>query len=157
MIVQASPPRTGSTLLSNILYGFLLPNEPIKFCDYPYEVNNAKIIKTHNLAIDQWIEWCGEETIFVCSERGENRINKIHRSYHNLIIVDYDELLNKSVEQQVQYVYNLLKTRFPFLKLNSTTAIKRVKDMNKQYKQIMGMPFTYVNYFYHIHGSHRNR
>jgi len=47
-LIQASLPRTGSTLVSNILNGLFTPNEPIQYLG-KYRINNKLIIKSHKI------------------------------------------------------------------------------------------------------------
>ena len=49
-------------------------------------------------------------------------------------------------------INNILK-----IKLNIVSGITRITQMNEKYKTIKHMSFDYVDNFYEIHGSHRNR
>jgi hypothetical protein len=41
--------------------------------------------------------------------------------------------------------------------LDKSTCIQRINAMNVRYEEIKHKPFTYIDDFYEIHGSHRNR
>lgn len=173
LIVQTSPMRTGSTVLVNVLYGLVhsLSNQPIlnfwnknKPCTF---VNKVNIIKTHILDLEYFTETYGDacDIYFVCSERPDQNIviQEPYRSYPNLVIIDYSDLLEtttNTVDNIVNTVYKKILTILPKDKdvvFSTLTAKKRLKEMNQYYETIKSRPFTYVNAFYEIHGSHRIR
>lgn len=49
----------------------------------------------------------------------------------------------------------LPKKIHPIMPINN--AINRIIDMNKLYSQIKNESFDFIDDYYHIHGSHRNR
>jgi hypothetical protein len=171
LIVQTSPMWTASTVISNILYGLILPDNPVIYIqDYEklnrLENNKINIIKTHLSKIDVLINLLGSkyELFFVCSERSEPDntflIDPIYRNYKNVIIFNYDELSDRSnnVEDIVGNCYRRLKDFLPSnIELNEKSCLERIINMNKLYETIKDKPFDYNYKFYHIHGSHRNR
>ena len=52
-IIQSSPVRTGSTVLLNLIHGFLSPNECIHW-NSEVLIDKFLITKTHNTNIDYW-------------------------------------------------------------------------------------------------------
>ena len=45
---------------------------------------------------------------------------------------------------------------FPF-ELDREGCLTRIREMNARYNEIKDQPFEYIDPFYEIHGSHRNR
>jgi hypothetical protein len=183
LLIQLSPPHTGSTVLVNILYGLLFYDKPINY-DYEFftllqngKINNndwkrfendylsgdINIIKTHNLCIDKISNTFEKkyDIFFICSERDKSIINPKYHLYKNVIMFKYDDLLestSNSIENIVSNIANRLKIIFPkSIELNEKDAIYRIKNMNTIYELIQNKPFTYYSKFYHLHGSHKNR
>lgn len=158
-IIQCSKIRTGSTLLVNILAGFVEYKMPISFHN---RVICAKgiVLKTHNIDIDYWMNrYKGVyDLYFVCSNRGDKVIDKKYDDYPNVFIFDYDEDLNdnNTLNQIIDNIHLKLKSDIP-LELNKENAITRIVKMNEFYKEIADKPFSYHDSFYGLHGSHRNR
>ena len=122
------------------------------------------IVKSHNLDIDWFVRHWSifYDIYFVCSERKEKKlfIDDKYKGSENVICFDYSELneTNKnSLEKIVETIKNKLKDKFPNHELNTKTSLLRLMGMNEEYEQIKEKPFSYVDEFYHIHGSHRNR
>jgi hypothetical protein len=173
IIVQCSPPHTGSTVLVNLLYGFICNNLPVTHINFDnkpgYKIihnllseSDTCIIKTHICNIDRLINHLKKYRLFfVCSERDSKCISSKFYSYSNVLIVNYNELLettDNSISNIVNTLYNKLINFLPNeITLNKTNALQRINDMNEEYKLIKHKPFSYVNKFYHLHGSHRNR
>jgi len=172
-IVQCSPPRsggegTGSTVLFNILYGLICPDEPVEgsgtSVDKRGKANdiNKKIIITHKCNIATWVSQLKMyDLYFICSERGKNRISPSYRGRDDVLIFQFKELNETgayTVEKIVDRVYEKVKNFLPSdVELDKDTAVKRILDMNNFYKNIKDKPFSYYDYFYHIHGSHRRK
>lgn len=161
-IIQCSPVCTGSTLLVNILYGLISHNQEICVRDINIEINNKyKIIKTHELNIDKWIEKYNNyfNLLFICSERDNNIIDIKYKSYNNVIIFNYTELLEtteNSLENIIDNIINKIKNKIDIY-LDKNNALNRIIGMNKTYELIKDKPFDYIDDFYQIHGSHKGR
>lgn len=165
-IIQSAYPRTGSTLLLNIVHGLLQPNEPIY---YPTKKHIQKhfITKTHNVDFDTLMRrYPMYQLYFVVSERDKPYPSR-YCHYKNICTIPYRTLLEtpqRSVEQIVTDVYAKLKMCIPNhvfpegnAKLHIQNAVKRIKAMNALCERIKDKPFSYWDRFYGIHGSHRNR
>ena len=173
IIIQCSPPHTGSTVLVNILYGLIHYNNPVIYINFNNKpgygiINNLLkndnicIIKTHICNIDRLINHLNNYNLyFICSERDEKIINKKYLSYNNVLVLNYNELLeanSNSVRNIVENVSSKLISFLPsHINLDNEKAIQRINDMNNTYNLIKDKPFSYVNKFYHLHGSHRDR
>ena len=170
VIIQTSPTRTGSTFLVNLLYGFLIPNERIRFysdinASLQLFNNFVNIYKCHILEIDAIINKFSHiyELYFICSERDNNVINNKYRNLPNIIIFDYSEINETEfvkLKDIIDNAYDKLKKMLPNKisnKLNKNTALNRIIKMNKLYEEIKDKPFTYIDPFFELHGSHRNR
>jgi hypothetical protein len=169
LIIQVSPFHTASTLLINILYG-LSPS----FSDIPvigdwfenWETlfdSDKIIIKCHNIFLDELIDKYSQNynVYFICSERKEKNlvIEEKYKSYNNVIVFQYEELdetSENSIENIVTNVYNRVKNIFNE-DLSIDSALRRVDNMKFRYEEIKDEPFTYIDHFYQIHGSHRFR
>jgi len=171
LIVQSSPMRTCSTVLANVLYGLVyeLSNKPIidywnkKVCNFSNKVN---VIKTHILDLEYFTNTYEQQydVYFVCSERKQQNIliDKKYISYSNLILFDYQDLLEtptNRVDDIVDTVYKKMITIIPRgeITYSTLTAKKRLNEMNKYYETIQNRSFNYINQFYQLHGSHRIR
>tara|TARA_B100001093_G_C26859925_1_gene1029532 strand:+ start:1078 stop:1608 length:531 start_codon:yes stop_codon:yes gene_type:complete len=170
LIIQTSPHHTASTLLVNALYGLIprLKNKRIVgFWEQNWESefdSDIIVLKSHNLDIDWFIKHYSRfyKVYFICSERKEKKlfINPLHKHYKNVLFFDYKELnetKSNSLENIIDYIALKVNKWIPELELNSKTGLLRVLGMNEEYELIKDKPFTYVDEFYHIHGSHKNR
>jgi len=183
MIVQSSPISTGSTVLVNILNGLICSKRPIYF-DYgffdflekkqinlnnfkifekDFLLNDVNIVKTHNLNLEVISKTFSKkyDIYFVCSERDKSKIDAKYYSHKNVVIINYDDLLEtdeNTVENIVDHVKRKLYPVLPkTVELNEQDAITRIKNMNSLYEFIKEKPFTFVDKFYHLHGSHRSK
>lgn len=169
---------TGSTLVINIVLGFFEPDQPVtgitkhqkqlikerKFRQVFDNFSSRMVLKAHFPEMFNYID-----TKYITIHR-ENKpmSNKIYNR-DNILVLEYSELLykskynphsNKSVEQVVNYVANEIENKFPDIKITEhqrKSSHGRVLNMDKVYESIKHKPFRYVDKFYHIHGSHRNR
>jgi hypothetical protein len=179
LIIQTSPPHTASTLLVNALYGLIdeLEDKNIFFnkdaeqldeiIEKDFGDKNIAVIKTHNTNIDKLINVYKDkyDLYFVCSQRPKHNlyIENKYLSYKNVVIFNFVELnetsentIPKIIDTIYDRVYNLL-SKYEFIKLNKENGIQRINNMNTVYKEIKNKPFSYVDPFFEIHGSHRNR
>jgi len=183
IIFQASPIGTGSTLLVNILYGLICSEKPINF-DYGFlellekkqttlDVyknfeknflsNNVNIVKTNNLNLELISNTFSKkyDLFFVCSERDKLKIDSKYYKQKNIVIFNYDDLLETN-ENRIENIINFIKDKIYFIlpktiELNEKNAIVRIKNMNSLYEFIKEKPITYVDNFYHMHGSDHSR
>jgi hypothetical protein len=92
-------------------------------------------------------------------ERGNLTIPQKYHTYPNVLIINYDELLeteNQSLQDIVTNLYNKLSSFLP-ITLNQETVLQRIVDMNTFYETIKDEKFSYIDDFYELHGSHRCR
>lgn len=168
LILQTSPMHTASTLLVNALYGLipeLFNKKIIGVWDDHVETyfENILVIKNHNVNIDELMEKYKQyHVVFVCSERKEKNylIDEKYKTYENVVVFDFDELNETStttLDQIVDCIYNRVKKVLPDIKLDPVKCMKRIKLMNCRYEEIKNKPFDYIDDFFEIHGSHRNR
>ena len=140
-IIQSSHPCTGSTLLLNLIHGFISPQE-----ETHYETNNLidkfLITKTHNTNITQLENTHFQyKLFFIMSERNDSKIQaKIDNEYKNksnVLVINYDKLLetdNNSINNIIDYTFNEFNNFIP-------------NDKS----------FDEWDTFTGIHGNHRNR
>lgn len=172
LILQCSPFHTASTLLINAIYGLIpeLSNKRI-YGEWNGNVNqnvgnnfdDIIVIKSHNIEIDDLIIRYGNDynLYFVCSQRKEHKymIDDKYTNYKNIIIFDYEELnetSNNTVPYIVTNIYNKIRKVIP-ITFDLESGIHRIHSMNNRYKEIKDKPFSFIDNFYMIHGSHRNR
>jgi len=168
LIIQTSPQHTASTFLINALYGLIpkISNKKIivewtqNFSTY---FEDIIVIKCHDTDIDNLILKYKNnyKLYFISSERSEKKmfIDNKYKSYKNIIIFDYKEL-NRTNENTIpKIIRNIYNKIQPILniELNIKSGINRIKLMNARYKEIKHLPFSYIDNFFEIHGSHRNR
>lgn len=158
-IIQASFPRSASTLLVNALYGLIvgMQDRPVIFNDFihmpmPHTRTPLTIYKTHetNLA-----DLAGPNTYFICSERsGHNRFAEQFRAIPNVAILDYADVTRPALCSNLAAT---VAAMLPDQLLSVGNCIARIHEMNQRYEQIKHLPFDYVDPFYQLHGSHRLR
>ena len=94
LIVQASVAGTGSTFLSNALYGFMLPERSIDFRPYrpPHELTQSvTIIKTHSMRFEDFM--CdAADVYFVCTER----LQPVRSIPGRTLVVHYNDILESA-------------------------------------------------------------
>jgi hypothetical protein len=168
LIIQTCPEHTGSTFLVNALYGLIneLKDKKIIYNFIPnYEIHfkNIILIKSHNIDIDGLIKKYNEKynLFFICSERKDKNlfIDDKYKSYDNVVVFDFNELNEtetNTIPKIIENIYNKLKNVLP-IELNIENSINRIILMNKRYEEIKHQPFRYIDKFYELHGSHRNR
>ncbi len=173
-IIQTGLPRTGSTVLVNLIHGFLLPHEAVRF--FPHlstatkkHINKYLITKTHDTRIDNFVKnYKNYNIYFIVSQRNNHdKIDGKYRKHDNVLIIDYNDINEtekNSLKNIVNTVFNKLKTFLPndILPKKNDTEIKnsmfdRITNMNKVYEEIKHKPFSHYDKFYHIHGHHRGR
>jgi hypothetical protein len=175
IIFQASPQHTGSTLFINMLYGIfedLYTKKIIGMWDKDFincfKNNELIILKCHNTNIDELIEQYSKifDVYFCCTERKEYKymIEKKYKSYKNVIVFEYNNLIETSKNKLENIVDNVYEKLNMFLKdncikYNTLLGVQRVRDMNKRYIDMKkeNREFGYIDPFYEIHGNHRNR
>ena len=168
LIIQSSFPRSASTVLVNAVHG-LIPShaeKKIEFSDFyrPFRFNNdITIIKTHETQLDEIIRrFSGKyKLFFVCSERsGRSHFDDKYRSYKNVAIFDFSQL-NETPQYTlfhiVECIYDKLTPLLVGIELDEAGCYERLVGMNERYEEIKYLPFDYVDPFYNIHGSHRER
>lgn len=169
LIIQTSPYRTGSTFLVNALYGLIseCSNKKIIgiWCkDFEKFFKNIIIVKNHNTNIDKLIKkYNNYKVVFICSERQEINalIDPKYKTYDNTVVFSFEELnetKNNSIEEIIDNIYIKVKKVLPEdIQLDKTKCIERINNMNKRYEEIKHKSFKYIDPFFEIHGSHRNR
>lgn len=182
LIIQSSHIRTGSTFLVNLLYGFIIPNERISFfinshettrttndnIQIKYDINklefNVYVLKSHELNFDSIMNTFSDNynVYFVCSERGDLVIDAKYKQMNNVLTFDYDTELLETYENPLENIinnaYSKLKTFFPDnVILSKDGALTRIRNMNEFYETMKTKPFSLIDDFYELHGSHRSR
>ncbi len=166
LILQSGIARTGSTVIANLIQGFISKDEKLLgYWNNQYHLDRfhrkVNIAKTHLVDLDPIIERLQDkfELFFVISERDDKKIDPKYHCYANVIIFDYTELLETSTqttEQIADNAYSRLRDFFPpYIPMNRDHGLQRLNEMNAYYQQIKDQPFSFVNYFYQLHGSHR--
>jgi len=170
-IIQCSYPHTGSTVLSNLIYGFLSHEEEVRWNSEEL-IDKYLITKTHNMNIDNWIKkYKNYKLYFIISERNDNKIkkpiNKKYKKMNNVLIIKYNELLennNNSLENIINNIFNKFNNFIPneLFTIKDKNIIKenmlnRIKLMNKVVEKMKNNSFEEYDKFTGVHGGHRNR
>ena len=170
-IIQSSPRHTGSTLLINLIHGYLAPDEEIHWKTERL-IDKFLITKTHNTNIEFWEKKYPQyKLFFIMSERIDSKIkrtiNTKYRKKSNVLIINYDKLLvndNNSQKNVINYIFNKFNDFIPKeLKPNKDDDLikdnieKRFNILNETVKKMKHKKFKEWDKFTHIHGSHRNR
>ena len=171
LIIQTSPHHTASTFLVNALYGLIpkLNNTKIigiwneNFEEY---FDDIIVLKNHNTNIDELIERFNKnyKLYFVCSERRSMNYliddkYKDYNKYKNVTIFDYNELNETSTNTIPKIMENIYEkiSKMLGIELNVEGGVNRIAMMNTRYEEIKEYPFSYIDDFFEIHGSHRNK
>lgn len=167
VILQTSPIRTGSTLLTNLVYGFLCYHRSVSgfwSLDQSFQIDpTVTIFKTHILDLDKLAQvFSAYDVYFVCSFRDQKRIPIEYYPDLNIIVFDYYcDLLETPSNPLPAIVANVFTKLQPFLPshlvMSKKNALKRIHEMNHQNEIMKNMPFGYINRHYELHGSHRDR
>lgn len=167
VIIQTGHMRTGTTLLVNLLYGFMTPNEKIHCLwepDHPiYPFHKYNIYKSHNLNIEGFMKHHSEKCklFFVCTERDNKKVNENYKNKENVLVFDYNDILETdtyTMDQIIEVVYNKLRDFLPqHVSLDKEACTLRIDKMNQKYAEIENMDFSFVDDFFQLHGRHRNR
>lgn len=172
LIIQTSPYHTGSTLLVNALYGLIpeLSNKKIIgdwienfYENFDKNFDNIIVIKSHHTNIDELIQKYKDDykVYFICSQRRKMNylIDKKYNFYNNVVIFNFIELNETetyTIPKIIENIYNKINNMLN-IELNIESGINRIIQMNNRYKEIKDYPFSYIDNFFEIHGSHRNR
>jgi|TARA_Y100000389_G_scaffold202694_1_gene248796 hypothetical protein len=168
VIIQTGHMRTGTTLLVNLLYGFISPEEKIRcLWEISHDIrpfhDNCNIYKSHCLNIEGFMQQHKEKynVFFVCTERDDKKINEKYKKMQNVLVFDYKEILETdsySTHQIIENIYSKLREHLPeTVLLDKETCKTRIQKMNETYKEIENKDFSHVNEFFQLHGKHRNR
>lgn len=175
-IIQASPPRSGSTLMANLLSGFFDPPQndicflPSDFMEQdPTNPNSClavnHVLKTHVPYAKQLTEWLlktGVPNIFFISTNraGVTLAGDEFCAQHNVICFEYMNFVYSNeieMEDVVHRVAKRIRSEFPGLAelLNEQGGFQRLKEMEEMTQIMSDKPFSMVNSKYSIHGGHR--
>ena len=173
LIIQTSPFHTASTFLVNAIYG-VIPELSVKriicewtnnFPDY-FTESNIICLKCHNTNLEELTQKYKDKyrLVFICSEREELnlKIEEKYKNYSNAVVFEFNELNETSTNPLstiVDNIYDKMR-KLPALAevtLNKASCTERITGMNRRYELIKSKPFSYIDEFYEIHGSHRNR
>ena len=90
-------------------------------------------------------------------------IDPKYKEYENVIVFQYEELLeteDNPLTKIIDTIYDRVAPMIeghPKVKLSKADALHRVINMNKRYEEIKDKPFSFIDPFFELHGSHRNR
>jgi len=170
-VVISTAPRTGSTLLTNIVYGLLnhsspvswLPSSSISNWDlsvFKQSGGGPVIVKTH-CPVNKLPRITSPKTIYVSLRRaGVGDPYIIDDPGTGNLVFDYDRLRYESeneLREVVEHVKIRLSPCLPGVRFDTEAAVSRVQRMDERCLDIKDKPFSYVDPFFHIHGSHRGR
>lgn len=169
LIIQTSPQHTASTFLVNAIYGLIpeLSNKKIVGIwnsNFEKYFENIIVVKNHNTNIDNLINIYNKKykLVFICSERKDKNylINEKYKLYNNVVVFDFNELNetpNNTLINIIDNIYDKIKNILCDIELDKEKSIERINLMNLKYEEIKDKPFSYIDNFFEIHGSHRNR
>lgn len=178
IIVQAAPPRTGSTLLTNILYGMYQPDVAIKHIPsmgkqslFDKGIKNSYVVvKTHCVKLQRIMDVNQDrKLLFIYCSRPEHgkKLPEQYKSYDNVLNIQYKDIAekhqpdsNKVIEHVFYKVKQFVgdKIKMPGSDGEVLSKIReRIRGMNKRCEELKDEPFSKWCPFYHIHGSHKNR
>ena len=71
--------------------------------------------------------------------------------------IELNETTNNTLTQIVDNIYSKVKNVLPTVELDKGKCLERIHRMNIRYEEIKNHPFGFVDDFFELHGSHRNR
>ena len=150
--------------------GSIKPGSDFNYCKdcIPSTLNeydgNIIIIKTHNINIDQLYDLYSNnyKVVFICSERKTMQlcIDPKYKSYSNVLTFDFNELnetANNTLVEIADNIYSKVKILLSEIELDKTKCLNRIKLMNSKYSEIRKKKFSYIDPYFHLHGSHCHR
>lgn len=165
-IIQASAPRTGSTVLANCLTEMFDKGKPVALSHKRVSKINT-VTKTHNLNLDFWKKKYAllnkqKKLFFFVNHRDDRKkINRKYESWDNVVVFNYSEILETdswSLNQICTNVYKKVSSKIPNIKEDCILDMEeRIKKMNFFYESIKDKPFSYYDKYFSIHGSHRSK
>jgi hypothetical protein len=131
---------------------------------------NVQVLKSHDVNLDRLTNAFDKNCriYFVCSERKALgiHIDEKYKSYRNVCCFDYDEL-NETDTNPLTTIVQTIYDRFSKMiqsanekclcELSVNGGIERLTAMNTRYEEIKHLPFSHIDNFYEMHGSHRDR
>lgn len=161
--VQISRVGTGSTVLVNVLHGLVAPHDPVRYVEQPVALGPGQVCKTHCQDYSGWCQRNPTDVAFVTSERpGFARNVAAFRRDPRTCVVLYADLLETPTHRCVDIVRAVAARLtcaygLPFGPEAIERAVARLRAMNRVQAQLAAQPFTCVDAFYAVHGSHRGR
>jgi hypothetical protein len=160
--------RTGSTLLTNIIYGLIHPNFPAQFMSIRkkriIEQPNITIVKTHikpDILSNMFKQY---NLIFLTIRRYDKKVKvkeyTLSNTQHECIVIPYENLLYTSEDSRdnvINYIHDLIKPFILNIKLNINDCKTRLNKMENIIEKMKLLPFREYDDFYLIHGGHRFR
>lgn len=156
VVIQASNPHTGSTVLVNALAG-LYGQEKLPW-EKPHRIScgedEVRVVKTHTDCDD----WKRLNPGAVVVESRRQRHGKI-TSCKPDVVVPYDELANPplSADRVVDNVAGKMQKFLPHKAQMKSNAVRRLTEMNDYYETIKHKPMQFYDDKYGIHGHHKGR
>lgn len=164
LIIQSGFPRSASTLLVNALLGLIISQQDtaVQFNDFQHTYNYdydapLNVFKTHETNLAQLDFRPDFQTYFVCSERAAAGNKFTDRNLPNAVIFDHEYLSAASTSRLCSDLHDIVGYMIPGLLISAEGCVDRVEAMNARYKEIERRPFSYVDPFFNLHGSHRSR
>lgn len=136
-------------------------DQPVTFYDtrWPPRTHDFMVLKTHEVNLDIITDQFSDHNLFfVCSERRSigHQFDAKYRDWSNVAIFDYTDLTGPLIDI-VDNIYGRLEPMMLSVPLSPWLGYERAEAMNARYAEIAHLPFSYVDSFYQIHGSHRGR
>jgi hypothetical protein len=178
-LITYTIPHTASTLVANINTGFMEAREPILFAGGLSKsshgitkfINSERLTLKGHSPVDVFLkrikEFSDSSLYFVFVNR-PNR-DQIQGDYSNVIVLDYNKLLYRSeslpdaqysLDEVLNYVLDIYTSKmkdFDRYSKNLHLCKSRILKMDERYSEIKNLSFDYVDPFFHIHGSHKNK
>lgn len=163
-IIQVSPPHTGSTVLVNLVVEFFEKGNSVFFTEDFFLPKDRIVVKSHNINLDLWLEKFPEEPLyFIMSVRdGDDymQIDSKYRNWPNVLIFNYNEIVvsdSLTVKSISENVHKKIINFIDFLGSSPKDLENRFIQMNERYEEIKNKPFSYIDSYYGLHGSHKGR
>lgn len=158
LILLATHPRTGSTLVANAIQGLIEPKARIQVhsrfdpqrLNLLFKTREIVLVKTHQTAVNVWRKKCEGFCDLKVVTIHRQGIEDVKGADVELIYDLIEGLQSKTLALYLAHLLGVDKEK-------AQAAKDRIDAMNKRVEELKNEPFTVLDEFYHIHGSHRNR
>ncbi len=143
------------TILSNYIYGLIIPNEKVIFANKILKqidkTHDSMIIKSNNFNIDAWEKKFNNFNTYFIIIKSNSNMDTRYFNKDNIFVIDCQNMNEENIELNIQNTYRILYEMFKNkMELSKLGAYERVQAFYKLYKSALEKRKNYFNDFFHI-------